>query len=152
MEHILASPIYRHTQNVPPEVFAGVTAAIGAFSLLRRSPLVLWPVVVGAVAYRYSFSSLTVEVDSKQVSFWFASKFLPKHIALEEIEYCEVLHLNPLHGWGIRYLGSGNWLYNVYGLGAVKLVLHSGKEIAIGTDEPETLVGVLKSLGLHSRQ
>jgi len=151
MEHSLALPMYRHTQNVPPEVFAGVTAAVGAFSLLRRSPFALWPVVVGAVAYRYSFSSLTVEVDSKKVSFWFAAKFLPKNVPLEEIEYCAVLNLSPLSGWGIRYLGSGNWLYNVYGLGAVKLVLHSGKEIAIGSDEPETLLGVLKSLGVQCR-
>ena len=49
----------------------------------------------------------------------------------------------PLSGWGVHFVGDG-WLYNVFGLDAVRISMKSGKIIYIGTDEPQVLAAAIR--------
>jgi len=63
--------------------------------------------------------------------------------AKREIEDATPVRNHWFYGWGIRLTPHG-WLYNVSGLGAVEIVLSSGKHYRIGTDRPEELAQAIQ--------
>lgn len=107
----------------PPEKFAvGVLLGVAALCLLCLA----------------LFFRLTVEVADGRLAFRFGLELISKSIPLEQISSCKPVKTRMWHGWGIHYYGKG-WLYNVTGFGAVEIKLESGKQLRIGTDEPEYL-------------
>jgi len=89
------------------------------------------------------FSTLTTMVDATHIKWHFSLGILKKSQPL-----CEVIASKPVRnkawwGIGIRLIPNG-WLYCVSGLDAVALQLPDGREIRIGTDEPEALNQAIK--------
>jgi transcriptional regulator with XRE-family HTH domain len=85
------------------------------------------------------FSSMTIEVNESEVSWYFGPGVLKKHILLEEIASCRNVK-NPLWmGFGIHAFGTG-WIYNVSGLLGVEIELKGGSFIRLGTNQPNYLV------------
>lgn len=85
------------------------------------------------------FSSMTVEVNEREVSWFFGPGVLKKSLLLDEIGSCKKVN-NPIWmGFGIHAFGTG-WIYNVSGLLGVEIELKSGSFVRLGTDEPNYLV------------
>jgi hypothetical protein len=90
----------------------------------------------------FLFGSLTVVGEPEKLKFYFGPGIVKKHIPYNEIKTAEKVRNQWYYGWGIRWYGRG-WLYNVSGLDAVELTLASGKQLRIGTDEPDKLLAFL---------
>lgn len=85
------------------------------------------------------FSSMTIEVNESEVSWYFGPGVLKKNILLEQIASCRKVK-NPLWmGFGIHAFGTG-WIYNVSGLLGVEIELKGGSFIRLGTNQPNYLV------------
>jgi hypothetical protein len=91
------------------------------------------------------FSTLTVEVDARQLRFRFGPGLIRKRIDLADVRHFAVVRNPWWYGWGIHFTPRGV-LYNVSGLGAVELHLDNGKRLRIGTDEPEALCHALEQI------
>lgn len=141
--------LYRHTQSSP--VFA--TVVVGFFALMAAvlilageaaaevlliMGLTLVPVVIVVVGA----SALTTTVTSDEVHirwrFGWPSRVIPR----DEIVSAEAVRNRWWYGWGIRWTPHG-WMWNVWGLDAVRLTRTSGKGFLIGTDDPEGLTAAL---------
>jgi transcriptional regulator with XRE-family HTH domain len=107
------------TQTFPP-------AAVGlAFGILT---------IVGVI-----FSSMTIEVNESEVSWFFGPGVFNRKIPLEEIAHCRKVR-NPIWmGFGIHAFGTG-WIYNVSGLLGIEIELSGGSFIRLGTNEPNYLL------------
>ncbi len=89
------------------------------------------------------FSSMTIEVNESELSWFFGPGFFKKQLQLEEIGDCKKVK-NPLWmGFGIHAFGTG-WIYNVSGLLGVEIELKSGAYIRLGTNEPNYLVNAIE--------
>jgi hypothetical protein len=97
----------------------------------------------GIYALAIQLTNLTTVVDDANLSWWFGNGIWKKSVPLTDIASAEPVENKWWWGWGIRYYGKG-WLYCVSGLQAVEVVLHSGKHIRIGTDDPHGLVEALQ--------
>jgi len=133
---------YQHTQKVPENVMfaaslAGIALGLTPPGFLARLALIG---VLGATAY--SFRSLTVTVDDKEIRLQFADGPIKKSFLLADVVSAKSVRTTPLQGWGIHFIGSG-WLYNVYGLDAVEICLSNGKKVLIGTDEPDKFAAAI---------
>lgn len=140
--------IYRHTQTVPQEMLIGFGLLGGVGTLMTPGGLkaLVGLSVAGLLA---TFRCLTVEVSHSKISLEFGYWYNAINVDVDNISFCNPIRLNPLSGWGIHYIGGG-WLYNVYGLGAVEVVMRNGKRCYIGTDEPELLSAAIKEAILRS--
>jgi len=87
--------------------------------------------------------SLTVEIREGFLRWRFGPGLIRKQVRLAEIERTQAVRNRWYYGWGIRLTPHG-WLYNVSGLEAVEVQLHTGKKFRLGTDEPEELVRALR--------
>lgn len=90
-----------------------------------------------------ALSSMTIEVNESEVSWYFGPGFFRKSLPLEEISRCQKVK-NPIWmGFGIHAYGTG-WIYNVSGLLGVEIELKGGAFIRLGTDEPNYLVQAIE--------
>jgi hypothetical protein len=89
------------------------------------------------------FSKLTVKIDGETLQACFAMGLIRKKISLAEIAACEPIRIRWWYGWGIHMTPYG-WLYNVSGLDAVAIILRDGRKFALGTDDPQGLVGTIR--------
>jgi hypothetical protein len=76
---------------------------------------------------------------------FFGPGMIRKRIALADIREAQAVHNPWIAGWGIRWMPSRYWLWNVSGRDAVELTLANGNKFRIGTDEPEKLVEAIQS-------
>jgi hypothetical protein len=138
--------IYRHTQRGTLILIA--CFAIGALGLILSWASQQWQpavfMLVTMIATATLFSSLTVEVAENELRWHFGPGLLNYRLALDEISDVAIVRNQWWNGWGIRMAG-GFRLYNVSGLDAVELRLHSNDIRRIGTDDPEGLVKVLRA-------
>ncbi len=136
---------YRHTQTgtvILVSLGAAMAVFLGLFISLGWHPggiAVLCILAVVAVL----FGSLTVSVGDGWLACRFGPGLFRKRWALAEIRSATVVRNPWYYGWGIHLTPRG-WLYNVSGLGAVELVLASGKKARIGSDEPEKLAEAIR--------
>lgn len=101
--------------------------------------------VLGWVAA--TFTVLTVEVDDR-IEVRFGGGWPRRRLPLGSVVAADAVRNRWWYGWGIRYLGEG-WLWNVYGLDAVRLELDTGRALWIGTDDPQgLLLAVRQACGL----
>lgn len=130
---------YQHTQKVPDKVM--LAASLAGLVLGMTPPgFVARLAVIGILGVTaYSFRSLTVEVDDKEVRLQFGDGPIRKTVPLTDVASVKTVRTTPLQGWGMHFVGNG-WLYNVYGLDAVEIAYSNGKRTLIGTDEPDRLV------------
>lgn len=115
----------------------GTCVGLGAYWTATATDL-LWIGLSILALVLFAFSTLSVSICDDKVEWFFGLFFFKRHIQLTDIRTVEVVATKWWYGYGVRYL-SGGTLYSVSGLKAVKLVLHNGKAILIGSDKPETL-------------
>lgn len=90
-----------------------------------------------------TFSSMTIEVNESEISWYFGPGLFKKNLPLEEVGQCKKVK-NPLWmGIGIHAYGTG-WIYNVSGLLGVEIELKGGAFIRLGTDQPNHLVQAIE--------
>lgn len=138
---------YRHTQKAR-WIFALLcaAAAIAVVAAVAVNDPFFWLICLGCAAFTgtiaWLFSSLTVEVDDRELRWFFGPGFWRKKVARGDIVQASAIRTQWWHGWGIRYTPMG-WLYNVYGLDAVAVARSKGRPVLIGTDEPKVLLDAL---------
>jgi hypothetical protein len=93
------------------------------------------------------FCTLNATVDDEQVRISFGPGLVRRRVPLTDIESCEVFHLP---WWAITYgnrmnLKGSRQLWRVSGKWTVDLKLTGGREMYIGTDQPEALAAVIAS-------
>jgi hypothetical protein len=144
---------YHHTQR---GTFMLVAMSIGAIAgasasylgLLSPTPWLPWALAITCVLGGWLFSSLTVEVDEREIRWFFGPGLWKYRIARADIDNARILHstwwIGLLNGYGIR-MRPGYRLYTVSGLDAVELRLKSGDIRRIGTDDPQGLAAALNS-------
>src|SRR6266478_3859818 len=93
----------------------------------------------------FLFGSLTVKVNDESVDIRFGPGLIGKRLRLADVQSCRPVRNSSWCGWGIRWIGRGQWLFNVSGLDAVELSMKNGKRYRIGTDEPQKLCEVIQS-------
>lgn len=138
--------IYKHTQvGTLILVVLGIVAIWTMVTWwLSRQPIWIFVIILsGVLLVGILFGSLTVTVDDSSVQCWFGPGWFRRQFALAEI--AEVVPVkNPwFYGWGIRYTGNG-WLFNVSGFDAVEITFTSGKQVRIGTDQPQKLAAAIR--------
>jgi len=136
---------YRHTQ-VGYVTIAMVSAVIALILFLLVFLAFSWlsvGVLVILVTCLVFFPTLTVTVNADALAISYGPGLIRKRFALEGIESCRTVKNPWYYGWGLRLTPRG-WLFNVSGLQAVELRMHSGCHYRIGTDEPDRLEAALR--------
>lgn len=136
---------YQHTQFGSAVIYpigAAVIIPIGISFLspvARAALLVAVPLALCA----WMFSKLTVSIDDAKVRASFGPGLIYKDVALAQIESAMPVRIKWWEGWGI-HLSRYGWLYNVSGWDAVAIRLRDGRQLAIGTDQPEELAAAIR--------
>lgn len=136
---------YEHTQRgtvVQAALLIGAVVSFALAQFLPAPPFVVPIVLIVFVAFAYMFSSLTIHVTDRALHWCFGPGMFRKQVSLADIATVETTRTRLLEGWGIHKTSRG-WLYNVSGFDAVRITLHGGKSILLGTDEPDRLRSVL---------
>ena len=136
---------YHHTQR-------GILIVVVCLALALLNAAIVWRsgqwsaaiILITLIATALVFSSLTVEVNGKELRWYFGPGFWTYRLPLDEIETVAAVRNHWWNGFGIR-MRPGFRLYNVSGLDAVELRLKSGDVRRIGTDDPHGLSAALNS-------
>jgi len=136
---------YHHTQR-------GTLIVIVCLALALIDAAIVWRVgqssaaipLIALIAVAVVFSSLTVEVNGKEVRWYFGPGLWTHRLPIDEIETVAIARNQWWNGFGIR-MRPGFRLYNVSGLDAVELRLKSGEIRRIGTDDTQGLSAALRS-------
>lgn len=92
----------------------------------------------------YLFSSLEVIVADGELTISFGPGVVRRSFSLTDVVKMRAMVTSPLSGWGIHYY-TGGVLYNVYGRQAVELTMRDGRQVRVGTDEPQALLAALRA-------
>lgn len=134
---------YRHTQpgTVIRWALLGGLLPLPLLALLPPGPILWVPLMAGLALLDLLmlalFWSLTVEVTSVHLAFWFGPGLISRRLPLVRVVTCEPV--DGIRSWGIHWAGQRGWLYNVSGLQAVAVTLSEGGRLMVGTDQPEAL-------------
>lgn len=90
-----------------------------------------------------AFSSMTIEVNESEISWYFGPGLFKKSLPLEEVGQCKKVKNPVWMGFGIHAYGTG-WIYNVSGLLGVEIELKGGSFIRLGTDQPNYLIQAIE--------
>ena len=150
--------VFRETQRMPPSWRAPVLAIAGGGALLyvwsaslaggagAATLIGLVAVVAGlAVASLAIVARLEVSVTGASVDV----RWVPlarRSIPFASIRQAEPVTYRPIRqfgGWGIRFGRRGARAYSMSGDRAVRLTLHDGSEIYLGSLEPEALAAAI---------
>ena len=144
---------YRHTQSGTTILAActaiGVAGAVIAWRITGQ-PATLIAMLIVLTGISAVFHSLTVKVESRELSWYFGFGFWTYRLGLDEVQSVSVVRNQWWNGFGIR-TAPGFTLYNVSGLDAVELKLKSGEVRRIGTDDPKGLAAALNA-GMRASQ
>ena len=115
--------IYRHTQTGWTTIYwfavvAVIVLLVFFFVLAPRFHAVGMAVLAFLAVLGFLFSSLTVTVDERRLSWHFGPGFWKKYVSLDEIRSIEPVKTEWWWGYGIRVTPRG-WMYNVSGNRAV---------------------------------
>ena len=151
--------MYNHTQRSPAALIFLVLAALIPIGLLisgvlppndAGARLTLFVVTLVMLTSAYVFSSLTIEIRSGQLSWWFGPGVVKKTVPLSNIVSAEPTNTSVINGWGIHLTMRG-WLYNIAGRRAVLVTQRDGKRFLLGSDEPERLAEAIMAASRSHR-
>jgi len=135
---------YHHTQiGTVILVTSVVIGVLGGAITWRAAPRSMIGMLIILTTVAVIFNSLTVEIEGRELRWYFGPGFWTYRLALEEIDSIAVVRNRWWNGFGIRAAPRFT-LYNVSGLGAVELKLKSGEVRRIGTDDPTGLAAALR--------
>lgn len=104
----------------------------------------LYLLVIALVLLAWTFSSLTIEVNERELSSYFGPGLWHKRVPLGDIASVERTTSSVIEGWGIHITTRG-MLYNVAGRDAVEVRLATGRRFRLGTDDPDGLLAALSA-------
>lgn len=137
---------YSHRQTGWIQIWGCIVAIIIIAITSVFVPEILYLFIIATLALGAGlliFSTLTVMVTEREIRLFFG----PVPVIKRRIPYDTIARFsrvkNPwYYGWGIRWVPRGI-LYNIAGFDAIEIILHSGRRILIGTDDPEYLTEAL---------
>jgi hypothetical protein len=137
--------IYQHRQIgwiTVIGVLGGIVlvCALLAWSAQSFSEIGAATIIVVLLAALVIFSTLTVRVTDRAVSWWFGIPAVGRRAALGDIESIVAIRTSIFEGWGIHLTLRHGWLWNVSGFNAVQITLRSGTRFAVGTPEPQAVI------------
>ena len=121
-----------------------VPAAFLVFIAWKTGGWWMYLVALLFLAITWIFSSLTVEVNERELVSYFGPALWRYRIPLDSIVSAERTTSAWVEGIGIRYTMRG-MLYNVAGRDAVEIQLDTGRRFRLGTDDPDGLTAALRS-------
>jgi hypothetical protein len=136
--------LYKHSQSGWVIIFSvGNTSLIFlVLAFFLQMSIIGWIAIFLLVLTLFIFGSLTIEVTSEKLKWYFGIGLVRKSIFLQEIQTVSIVKNPWYYGWGIRLTPHG-WLNNVSGTRGVEIELKSGKKFRLGSDEPEKLAEVI---------
>lgn len=114
-----------------------------AFKVLVLSGVVVPPSFVVAALRMLTL----VTPGSLRISFGFVPTFR-RIVPLDAIASVEVVHYHPIRtygGWGVRFGRAGERVYNARGDRGVRVRLHDGSRLLVGSQHPEQLALALEA-------
>ncbi|MBL9172958.1 MAG: hypothetical protein JNL10_05445 [Verrucomicrobiales bacterium] len=123
-----------------------VSAALALTSLFSSLKAIAWGIPF-LVFMMWLFGSLTVTIAHGELQWRFGPGLLRFRVPLAEIRNARAVQTTWQDGWGIHGTQFGT-LYNVSGFSAVAVEMCGGRRFAVGTDEPEQLLGALRNAGV----
>lgn len=140
----MARVLYRHKQVAYRLGWFFVLLTLGVLSttfvLPEAPPLPFLALLLLSSLLFYTFTTLTVEVDAERVRVGFGLGLLADAFSVDDIVSCRRVQVPLWQGLGLRVsLDGSRWLYRIWGERGVQLVLRSGRQITLVTDEPEAL-------------
>jgi hypothetical protein len=140
---------YQHRQCSRPVVVSGIvmtamlTAPLFYPSSHRQSLVAILAAAIALeIAVHYLLSSLTVEVSTRELSWYFGPGFWRRRIARSSIARVTRVRLSWWYGIGIRYTPRA-WVYLVAPGDGIEVALTNGEAVRIGTDDVEELLSAL---------
>jgi hypothetical protein len=121
-------------------------AGVNAPSGLGRSLFLLVGVGLPAILLLGVLRMTTLVVPG-EVRVWFG--WIPtfrRNLAITSIERVEVVQFRPIvdhGGWGVRWARDGERVFTAKGNRGVRLYLHDGSRILIGSQRPEELARLI---------
>ncbi len=142
-------PVYTRTQSLwvvwvlAPTPLAGTAATLLARDdAAAQAGLVL--LALATALLLLALTSFTVEVGEGQIEWRYGWLGWPRwRLGLGEIASVEVTTASFWEGWGIRKTRTG-MLYSADGERALRLNLHDGRTLRLGSDEPERLAAFIR--------
>ena len=135
--------MYRHTQTARlTRVATALGAVVGALLAIEMHVPALWLPAVMLALIGWVFSSLTIEIDARELRSHFGPGVWRKRYPLADVTGAVPSMTRWWEGWGIRFTTRG-MLYNVAGPCAVEVQLRSGRRFRLGTDEPDALAAAI---------
>ena len=143
-----AMQTYTHRQRAGRwlAIPAAVAIALALTSLFSSLKAIAWGIPF-LVFMMWLFGSLTVTVAHGELRWRFGPGWIRFRVPLAEIRNARAIRTTWADGWGIHGTQFGT-LYNVAGFAAVAMELRGGRRLALGTDEPDQLLGALRSAGV----
>lgn len=147
---------YRHRQigwKLIAGTVVGFAMAIGVTFVLspttRAAAPWLLPALYGLLALGLAlFSTLTVEVDAREVRVRFGVGLVQRTIPLADVLRCDPIRTKLWWGVGLRWTPAG-WLYNIGGRDAVRLELSQQRPVMIGSDDVPRLKAAIDARLAH---
>jgi len=137
--------MYKHRQT------AGITlivlllpTAFCAFLAWVNRAWWMYLVACAFLLVAWFFSSLTVEVNDRELVSYFGPGLWRYRVPLDTIADAARTTSSALEGWGIRVTTRG-MLYNVSGRDAVEIRLGDGRRFRLGTNDPDGLTAALRT-------
>jgi hypothetical protein len=142
----MAEP-YRRTQRGFFILLAGFLPLVAVVPMLasRGVPTASWILLALVSFLVMSFSWMTVTVDENAVRAKFGVGPAGRTVPISAIRKATIDELPALSGIGIRWLGGRDWLYNVSWGPVVRLILDDGRQVLIGSPEPEALLAAIEA-------
>lgn len=141
---------YAHTQRAPLGWYL-VMIAVAAFAVAwftrGQWPAVLILSSIGAAMILLSLliSTLTVADEGESLAVRFGPlPLFRKRIAYGAIGRAEPARSAIIDGWGIHYIPSRGWTYNIWGRECVELTVN-GRVMRIGTDDADNLARFIRT-------
>jgi hypothetical protein len=137
--------LYHHTQRGTLVLGACLAAAsVAGVEVWSHGRWFMTIIPIGLLGVAWLFSSLTIEVNERELRWHFGPGLWTYRLPRNEIETVQIVRNHWWNGFGIR-MRPGFRLYNVSRLDAVELRLKSGDVRRIGSDDPQGLTAALKS-------
>ncbi|MEO0478305.1 MAG: hypothetical protein AAF196_02370 [Planctomycetota bacterium] len=123
----------------------GIVFVGSALALLYAEPGLREGVIAGLFLIGLlisNFAILTVRVTDTEVRWRFAKVF-GRRVRLKDVNGAEVRRSPWFYGWGLRWTPQG-WLWRSTGLDGVWLQLANGKQVGMGSSDPEALARAVR--------
>ena len=141
---------YEHTQNSPLWILLLLLAVM--FFVVSGSIEEVWAnwlmrgagvIVVGLTT---CFAYLRVAVDGDELKITYGPlPLFRQRLSLTDIVSAEPGRSKLIDGFGIHWVPTRGWTYNLWGFECVELKLRQGQRFRVGTNDSEELASFLRS-------